>query len=252
MGAEQLSALERATAEAWSTPLSELDVSRADRFASNTHWPFFARLRKDNPVHYCADSAHGAYWSITKFHDIVAIDSNHQVFSSQNNIVIGDNPPEFTPPMFIAADPPVHDMQRKAASPAVSPARLADLEALIRERVASFSTDCRAARPSTGSIGLHRTHHADAGHIVRFPVGRPPSSALLVRHDDVVGDRGQHHHHHGAPPGNPDGMPWLFHEALARAPAAAPKFDFISLLAHDPATKDMVANPLNIWAISCC
>ena len=87
MSAQLASALERATQEAWSTPLDELDVSRADRFASNTHWPFFERLRKERPVHYCAKSAHGPYWSITKFHDIVAVDSNHQVFSSQDNIV---------------------------------------------------------------------------------------------------------------------------------------------------------------------
>ncbi len=34
--------------------------------------------------------------------------------------------------MFIAMDPPRHDVQRKAVTPAVAPARLADLEAVIR------------------------------------------------------------------------------------------------------------------------
>jgi hypothetical protein len=48
------------------------------------------RLRKEEPVHYCADSAFGAYWSITKFNDIVAVDANHGVFSSNRDIVIGD------------------------------------------------------------------------------------------------------------------------------------------------------------------
>ena len=78
----KMSALERAKEEAWSTPLDKLDVSKAERFASNTHWPFFERLRKEAPVHYCAESMHGAYWSITKFNDIVAVDSNHRQFSS--------------------------------------------------------------------------------------------------------------------------------------------------------------------------
>ena len=104
---EQFDALQRATAEAWSTPLDQIDVSRPERFASNTHWPFFDRLRKDAPVHYCAQSMHGPYWSVTRFNDIVAIDTNHHVFSSQDNIVIGDNPKDFTPPMFIASDPPI-------------------------------------------------------------------------------------------------------------------------------------------------
>jgi cytochrome P450 len=135
MGIEHSRALDAARDEAWSMPLEALDISRTDRFAANTFWPYFDRLRKDAPVHYCGESMHGPYWSVTKFNDIVAIDSNHHVFSSQHNIVIGDNPPDFAPPMFIAADPPVHDQQRRAAAPAVGPQRLQELEALIRERV---------------------------------------------------------------------------------------------------------------------
>ena len=38
-------------------------------------------------------------------------------------------------PMFIAMDPPKHDVQRKVVSPIVSPANLALLEPLIRDRV---------------------------------------------------------------------------------------------------------------------
>ena len=245
MGAEQLSALERATAEAWSTPLSELDVSRADRFASNTHWPFFARLRNDDPVHYCADSAHGAYWSITKFHDIVAIDSNHQVFSSQNNIVIGDNPPEFTPPMFIAADPPVHDVQRKAASPAVSPARLADLEALIRERVGiildglprgeTFNwVDRVSIELTTQMLATLFDFPWEDRHLLPYWSDTTTSSETvgnttitMARRQEILMECLGY-------------FMKLWHERQA----APPKFDFISLLAHDPATKDMVANPL--------
>ena len=39
--------------------------------------------------------------------------------------------------MFIAMDPPKHDVQRKAVSPAVAPAP-ADLEPLIRERAGAI------------------------------------------------------------------------------------------------------------------
>ena len=39
---------------------------------------------------------------------------------------------------FIAQDPPVHDDQRKAVTPAVSPQNLANLEPLIRTRVAAI------------------------------------------------------------------------------------------------------------------
>ncbi|MDP3852913.1 cytochrome P450, partial [Phenylobacterium sp.] len=41
-------------------------------------------------------------------------------------------------PMFIAMDPPKHDVQRKTVSPAVSPMNLQILEPLIRERAAAI------------------------------------------------------------------------------------------------------------------
>ncbi|MEJ0044046.1 MAG: hypothetical protein WDM81_18340 [Rhizomicrobium sp.] len=38
-------------------------------------WPYFERLRREDPVHYCADSEFGPYWSITKYNDIMAVDT---------------------------------------------------------------------------------------------------------------------------------------------------------------------------------
>ena len=91
MSAQLATPLERATDEAWSTPLDKLDVSKAERFASNTHWPFFERLRKEAPVHYGVSPEFGPFWSITRFEDIIAIETNHNVFSSEKSISIGDN-----------------------------------------------------------------------------------------------------------------------------------------------------------------
>ncbi|MDX5393219.1 MAG: cytochrome P450, partial [Caulobacteraceae bacterium] len=67
------------------------------------------------------------------------VDTNHQVFSSEPGITIADQNGEEGPlPMFIAMDPPKHDIQRKTVSPAVSPMNLARLEPLIRERAAKI------------------------------------------------------------------------------------------------------------------
>ena len=88
----------------WSLPLDEIDVSRSELFQHNVHEEYFRRLRQEDPVHFCADSDFGPYWSITKFDDIVAVDSNHKVFSSDRDIVIGDAPDDFQTPMFIAMD----------------------------------------------------------------------------------------------------------------------------------------------------
>ncbi|MBN8607785.1 MAG: cytochrome P450 [Caulobacterales bacterium] len=120
--------------DAWKTDLSTLDISRAERFRDNNFWPFFERLRKEDPVHYCPDSLNGPYWSITKYNDIMAIDTDHHRFSSEPSIVLFDPEEDFQLPMFIAMDPPKHDVQRKTVSPIVAPNHLAHLEPLIRER----------------------------------------------------------------------------------------------------------------------
>ena len=78
-----------------SLPLETLDVSKAELFQFDRHGDYFRRLRREAPVHYCPESLHGPFWSITKFNDIVAVDSNHQVFSSERDIAIGDNPAGF-------------------------------------------------------------------------------------------------------------------------------------------------------------
>jgi cytochrome P450/predicted MFS family arabinose efflux permease len=128
-------ALKAAIADAEATPLEAIDVSRIDLWSSDTHWPYFERLRKEDPIHYCRKSEYGAYWSITKYNDIMAVDSNHEVFSSHREITIFDEIKDDTDlPMFIAMDPPKHDAQRKVVSPIVAPANLARMESLIRER----------------------------------------------------------------------------------------------------------------------
>ncbi len=120
--------------DAWTTDLSTLDMSRGERFRDNKFWPFFERLRKEDPVHYCPDSLNGPYWSVTKYNDIMAVDTDHQRFSSEPSIVLFDPEEDFPLPMFIAMDPPKHDVQRKTVSPIVAPNHLALLEPIIRER----------------------------------------------------------------------------------------------------------------------
>jgi cytochrome P450 len=118
-------------------PLEAINVAQPVLFQTDAVLPLFARLRRDAPVHYTVESDYGPYWSITRYNDIMAVDTNHQVFSSEPGITIGSgNDPEGGANMFISMDPPKHDVQRKTVSPAVSPGNLARLEPLIRERAA--------------------------------------------------------------------------------------------------------------------
>ena len=127
----------------YSIPLESINVAQGALFQRNLHEPYFERLRKEDPVHYCADSMFGPYWSVTKFKDIMYVDTHHQVYSSEGGITLG--PPTtvqesqmMRTPMFIAMDPPKHDVQRATVSPVVEPRNLATLEGTIRERAAKI------------------------------------------------------------------------------------------------------------------
>ncbi|MEM9059538.1 MAG: cytochrome P450 [Pseudomonadota bacterium] len=129
------SALSRAREEAFSTRIDQIDVSRSERFSAQTHWPFFDRLRAEDPVHFCAQSDYGPYWSITKWKDILTVETTPKVFSSFPSIIIGDPEDDFRLPSFIAADEPWHSQWRKPVMPGVGGDRIAQIETLIRERV---------------------------------------------------------------------------------------------------------------------
>jgi cytochrome P450 len=131
-------------ATAYEIALDRIDVSQPELFRTNSFWPYFERLRREDPVHYCADSAYGPYWSVTKYADIMHVDTHHQIYSSEahlGGITIRDQQPDFMLPMFIAMDPPKHDRQRKAVSPIVAPENLEKLEGTIRSRAAKILDD---------------------------------------------------------------------------------------------------------------
>jgi cytochrome P450 len=152
----------QAAADASAVPLAELNPAQPELFQADAMWPYFDRLRREDPVHYTPASDLEAHWAITKYNDIMDIDTNHEVFSSEGGITLppsaaaiqrmideGGGPSASGPftnpdnpdgglPMFIAMDPPKHDVQRKTVSPAVSPANLAVMEPLIRERCAAI------------------------------------------------------------------------------------------------------------------
>jgi len=127
--------------------IDAVDVSEPSLYETDNWRPIFARLRSEAPVHYCADSPFGPYWSITRFEDIMAVDSNHQSFSSIGGVSIGDRKPDFEAPNFISMDPPKHDVQRMSVTPAVAPMQLQKMEPLIRERVCQLLDDLPERTP---------------------------------------------------------------------------------------------------------
>ena len=123
----------------YSVPIKDIDLSDPYIFQQDAHWDYFKRLRREDPVHYCRESKFGPYWSVTRYNDILNVDRSHQIFSSEGGITLGvpvTVPEEkvLDTPMFIAMDPPKHDVQRATVQPVVEPRNLKAMEGTIRER----------------------------------------------------------------------------------------------------------------------
>ena len=135
--ADRQELLRAAREEAYSTPLKDFHPGAPRLFQNDTLWPWFERLRKEEPVHYCTNAPIEPYWSVTKYNDIMHVDTNHGIFSSDSTlggISIRDVPPGYDYPSFIAMDQPRHSAQRKTVSPMFTPTHLDELAKLIRER----------------------------------------------------------------------------------------------------------------------
>jgi cytochrome P450 len=146
--------IQRAARErAQSIPLEDFDVSNPELFTTDSFWPYFERLRREDPVHYCKDSMFGPYWSVTKYNDIMDIETNHAVFSSAaslGGITIRDAAPDLRRESFIAMDQPRHSAQRKTVAPMFTPT---SSRSTFASAPPNASTTCPGARCSTGSTG---------------------------------------------------------------------------------------------------
>jgi len=119
--------------------LDELDLINPYLFHDDYHVALFERLRNESPVHLQEYHEEvGSFWNVTRYEDIMAVDTDHDTFSSDGTIVVDDSDEEFPLPMFIAMDPPKHDSQRKEVSGVVAPSNLAKMEDLIRGRVCNI------------------------------------------------------------------------------------------------------------------
>ena len=125
---------EQVLQDPYALPLEQIDVANPFLFAHDAHHRWFRRLRDEAPVHYCADSFFGPYWSVTRYADIMAVDTAHEIYSSEPALTIRDTQDTFPLPMFIAMDRPKHDEQRAVVSPVTGAENLRRFAPIIRER----------------------------------------------------------------------------------------------------------------------
>jgi len=236
-----------------SIPLEKLDMANGDYYQNQQHWALFDRLRKEDPVHFCDSEIIGRYWSITRYEDIVAVDTNHKQFSSEPSIFLTTLENElrseetnFQPETFIAMDQPKHDVQRKAVTPAVAPPALAELEPLIRERVGkvldslpvgeTFNWVEKVSIEITTQMlaTLFDFPFEDRRKLTYWSDITTADPVTLEEYGLTEDERREHL------------LECLktFGQLYAERAELPPTNDFISLMAHNPAMKDM--DPMNL------
>jgi len=237
-------------AEVDATPLEEIDVSRPELFENDTWRPWFARLRREAPVHHLADSVNGPFWSVSNHHLIKEVDTNHQVFSSEaGGIAIADpeviNPEELQGESFITLDEPRHTPQRKTVTPAVAPKNLAELEPLIRERAVDILENLPVGETFNWvqDVSIELTSRMLAT-LFDFPYEERhklvywsdiTTAVPQVTGDDSI-DMSKRYEELMQAAG-------AFYQLWQERAAAPPKFDLISMLAHGEETRTMNEDP---------
>ena len=234
-----------------SIPLDKIDVSDPAIYCNDNWQPLFARLRAESPVHYCADSPLGPYWSVTTHDLIKQVNSNHGVFSSAQGMTIMDadesslGEEDITMQNFLGMDPPEHDTHRAAVAPSVAPSNLANFEPLIRERAAdildSLPVDTTINWVDKVSIELTSRMLAT---LFDFPYENRRKlvywSDMLTNIPELTGIE-------------PDmeqtkaelmECAGVFTQLWEERAKGEPGFDLISMLAHGESTRDMVQNPM--------
>ncbi len=129
--------LAAAREHAYAMPIEDMHPGAPQLFRTDTWQPYFERLRKEAPVHYCTKAPIAPYWSVTRYNDIMQVDTSHDVFSSDvtlGGIMIRDAPVGYEWPSFIAMDQPRHSEQRKTVQPMFTPKHLDEMAVLIRQR----------------------------------------------------------------------------------------------------------------------
>ena len=232
-----------ARAEAFSMPIDQIDPGTPAYFENDTAGHYFERLRRDDPVHQCNSALYGSYWSITRFQDIMHVDMNHNIFSSDwsnGGIGIMDVPSEQKLQMFISMDPPQHDVQRKAVSPIVAPGNLANMEGLIRERTCKVLDDLPRGETFdwVDRVSIELTTLMLAT-LFDFPL---EERRLLTHWSDVatsiksIDPRALSPEERMA---ELQKMAGYFTKLWNERVNVPPRFDLISMLAHNPATRNM-------------
>lgn len=232
-----------ATVTAEPAGLERLDVSRAELWQANSWRPIFAKLRAEEPVSYCPESFFGPYWSITRYEDVVAVETDAQTFSSSwehGGIVIFDmHDTGVQLRMFIAMDDLEHSEKRKGVAPAVTPSEIAKLSGALRQRTCDILDSLPVAEEfdwvnqvsiplTTAMIATLFDFPWDERH--KLPIWSDWAAKIDIGPDPELNAEGECHVFE---------MAARFKALYEERRAAPPKADLLSIMAHSGAYGEM-------------
>ncbi|WP_370249803.1 cytochrome P450 [Nocardioides sp.] len=228
--------------------LTDIDVSNPFLFRQDKWESYFKRLRDEAPVHYQAESPFGPFWSITRYEDIRAVDTDPELFSAEPFIILGEAPLDIA--MFIAMDPPKHDQQRKAVQGVVAPKNLKEMESLIRERIQEVLDGLPTGRPFdwVDRVSIELTGRMLAT-LLDFPYEQRRKltywSDTISGTTEGTGGTTHQDEFYTATAELAREFIALWHDKAARREAGeAPGFDLITLMQTSEDTKDLINRPL--------
>ena len=138
--------------DVYSMPLDAIDVSDPKIYQDDV-WQPISSACAERPRCITAGKAGTApIWSVCKYNDIMQVEINHGVYSSELGGIAVEDLPRVGAAELHPHGPAEHDEQRKVVGPIVAPANLAEMEATIRERTIRV-LDRLPRKPSTGSSG---------------------------------------------------------------------------------------------------
>lgn len=167
--------------------IASIDLSDPELWRQDKAWDRLARMRDEAPVHMCADSPFGPYWSITRYEDIVAVDTDHTRFSSDSKyggVTLGPLPVGFVLQNFITMDEPEHGEVRRTVQPGLAPKAISRLAGLIRQRTVDVLDRLPVGKPFdwVERVSIELTSLTLAT-LLDFPI---EERAQLIRWSDVT------------------------------------------------------------------
>ncbi len=158
------------------------DIYDPDWYLGGEVHSTFARLRRDDPVHWQDIDGQAGYWAVLRHADLVHVARHPELFSAwQGSVVLEDLEPdrlELMRHMLLVMDPPGHTAYRKPLAPHFGARVIERMEAQVRER-------CReilAAAAERDDVDLVRDVAGPLpARIIAGIMGLPPEDAPRIQ-----------------------------------------------------------------------